>query len=95
MLGLAGGLAVRRNAIVIDEMSLGLAPMIVKRVFENVRTINERGITVVLIEQFVRRALALADRCVILTRGSVAWDGTAAEARSEVLDAYLGDAHVR
>jgi branched-chain amino acid transport system ATP-binding protein len=95
MLGLARALTVQPRAIVIDEMSLGLAPMMVEHVFESVRTINEQGITVVLIEQFVHRALALADRCVILMRGSVAWDGSAVDARAEVLDAYLGDAHVR
>jgi branched-chain amino acid transport system ATP-binding protein len=45
----------------------------------------------VLIEQFVHRALELADSCVILTRGRVGWSGPAVEARQEVLDRYLGE----
>ena len=47
--------------------------------------------TILLIEQFVHRALGLADQCVILTRGNVAWSGPAAEAEQEVLDRYLGE----
>ena len=50
------------------------------------------GITVLLIEQFIHRALALADECVILSRGRVGWSGRAADAGPEVLDRYLGEA---
>ena len=50
------------------------------------------GITIVLIEQFVHRALQLADHCVILTRGQVGWSGAASQAQQEVLDRYLGEA---
>ena len=48
------------------------------------------GVTIVLIEQFVHRALALADTCVILSQGHVAWSGPAAEAKEAALDRYLG-----
>ncbi|MGA2307533.1 MAG: ABC transporter ATP-binding protein [Acidimicrobiales bacterium] len=92
MLALARALAVPRRLIIADEMSLGLAPMMAERVFKSLAEASERGITIVLIEQFVHRALALADSCVILTRGRVGWSGPATEARQEVLDRYLGKA---
>jgi branched-chain amino acid transport system ATP-binding protein len=77
--------------IIADEMSLGLAPLVVEMVFESIQRAAETGVTILLIEQFVHRALALADQCVILTRGNVAWSGPAAEAEQEVLDRYLGE----
>jgi branched-chain amino acid transport system ATP-binding protein len=92
MLALARALAVPRRLIIADEMSLGLAPMMAERVFKSLAEASDRGITIVLIEQFVHRALALADSCVILTRGRVGWSGPATEARQEVLDRYLGKA---
>jgi len=90
MLGLARALAIKPRVIVIDEMSLGLAPIMAERVFDSVRAIRGQGITVVVIEQFVQRALALADRCVILMRGVAVWAGPTSEAGAEVLDHYLG-----
>jgi len=90
MLGLARALAVRPRLIIADEMSLGLAPLVVERVFESVRAIRDQGITVIIIEQFVHRALAFADRCVILARGTAGWQGSPDEAGAEVLDRYLG-----
>ena len=53
---------------------------------------RKSGITIVLIEQFVHRALQLADHCIILTRGQVGWSGAASQAQQEVLDRYLGEA---
>jgi hypothetical protein len=76
---------------VADEMSLGLASSVAESVFRSLEEAAKRGITIELIEQIVRRALALADSCVILTRGRVGWSGPATEARQEVLDRYLGD----
>ncbi|HEY6622291.1 MAG TPA: hypothetical protein VIX85_00540, partial [Acidimicrobiales bacterium] len=69
-----------------------LAPLVAEQVFQSLETARQRGITIVLIEQFVHRALQLADSCVILTRGRVGWSGPASEARQEVLDRYLGEA---
>ena len=71
-------------------MSLGLAPLIVDQVFEQVETVRRTGVTVLLVEQFVHRALSIADRCVIMSRGTVAWAGSPQEAGTEVLDRYLG-----
>jgi branched-chain amino acid transport system ATP-binding protein len=92
MLALARALAVPPRLIIADEMSLGLAPLVAEQVFQSLDMARQTGITIVLIEQFVHRALQLADSCVILTRGRVGWSGPAAEARQEVLDRYLGEA---
>jgi branched-chain amino acid transport system ATP-binding protein len=90
MLALARALAVPPKVIVADEMSLGLAPIVVDEVFGRIAQAKRDGVTIVLIEQFVHRALALADTCVILSQGHVAWSGPAAEAKAEALDRYLG-----
>ena len=92
MLALARALAVTPKLIIADEMSLGLAPMVAEEVFRGLDEARKSGITVVLIEQFVHRALALADSCVILTRGRVGWSGPASEAHDEVIERYLGEA---
>jgi branched-chain amino acid transport system ATP-binding protein len=91
MLALARALAVTPRLIIADEMSLGLAPLVADAVFEGLDQARKSGITVVLIEQFVHRALGLADRCVILTRGRVGWSGPASAAHQEVIDRYLGE----
>jgi branched-chain amino acid transport system ATP-binding protein len=91
MLALARALAVTPKLIIADEMSLGLAPLVADAVFEGLDQARKSGIAVVLIEQFVHRALGLADSCVILTRGCVGWSGPASEARQEVIDRYLGE----
>jgi branched-chain amino acid transport system ATP-binding protein len=92
MLALARALAVSPKLVIADEMSLGLAPLVAESVFEGLDEARRSGITIVLSEQFVHRALAMADRCVILTRGHVGWSGPASEAGQEVIDRYLGEA---
>ena len=72
-------------------MSLGLAPLVAESVFQSLETARRAGITIVLSEQFVHRALSLADSCVILTRGQVGWSGPASEAGQEIIDRYLGE----
>ena len=91
MLALARALAVPPRLVIADEMSLGLAPLVVDFVFENLARAAETGVTIVLIEQFIHRALALAGSAVILRQGAVAWSGPSSEARQEVLDRYLGE----
>ncbi len=92
MLALARALAVSPKLVIADEMSLGLAPLVAESVFEGLEEARRAGITIVLSEQFVHRALAMADSCVILTRGQVGWSGTASDAGQEVIDRYLGEA---
>ena len=92
MLALARALAVSPKLVVADEMSLGLAPLVAESVFQGLEEARSSGITIVLIEQFVHRALSMADSCVILTRGRVGWSGSASDAGQEVIDRYLGEA---
>jgi branched-chain amino acid transport system ATP-binding protein len=92
MLALARALAVSPKLIIADEMSLGLAPLVAESVFEGLEQARRAGITIVLTEQFVHRALSMADGCVILTRGRVGWGGPACDAGQEVIDRYLGEA---
>jgi branched-chain amino acid transport system ATP-binding protein len=91
MLALARALAVSPQLVIADELSLGLAPLVAESVFESLEDARRAGITIVLSEQFVHRALSMADQCVILTRGRVTWSGPAAEAGEEVIDQYLGE----
>jgi branched-chain amino acid transport system ATP-binding protein len=92
MLALARALAVSPKLVIADEMSLGLAPLVAESVFEGLEEARRSGITIVLTEQFVHRALSMADSCIILTRGNVGWSGPASQAGQEVIDRYLGEA---
>lgn len=93
MLALARVLSTRPRVALIDELSLGLAPRVVDSVYSVLRTAREESaLAVVLIEQFVQRALEFAQDCVVLRRGTVAWSGPAAEAIDGVAEKYLGQA---
>jgi branched-chain amino acid transport system ATP-binding protein len=91
MLSLARGLTVGPKLLIADEMSLGLAPKLVDTVFETLTNLKATGVTIILIEQFIHRALSFADQCLVLSRGSLAWQGPAAGAHNEVLTRYLGE----
>jgi branched-chain amino acid transport system ATP-binding protein len=90
MLALARVLAASPKLLIADEMSLGLAPRIVDLVFESLERARDEGVTVLLIEQFVERALGFADQAVVLRHGLVGWHGPAADAGDELLAEYLG-----
>jgi ABC-type branched-subunit amino acid transport system ATPase component len=92
MLSLARALATSPTLLIADEMSLGLAPKMVDLVFEGLERARQAGITVVMIEQYVHRALAFADDCLVLQRGELVWHGPAKAAGNEVLRHYLGAA---
>jgi branched-chain amino acid transport system ATP-binding protein len=92
MLSLARVLAAPPKLLVADEMSLGLAPMMVDLVFESLGQAKAAGVTVLLVEQYVERALDLADDAIVLLQGSVAWSGAAADAHAAALESYLGRA---
>ena len=91
MLALAPVLAAPPSLLVADELSLGLAPLLVDAIFKTLEEARAQGVTIVLIEQFVHRALAFADRAVILERGRVGWEGPSGDAGAEVLARYLSD----
>jgi branched-chain amino acid transport system ATP-binding protein len=89
MLALARVLAGEARVLVVDEPSLGLAPQIVDRVYDVLRTVREAGISLVLIEQFVERALDFADDACMLSHGRVELHGPPREVRDEILKSYL------
>jgi branched-chain amino acid transport system ATP-binding protein len=90
MLSLARALAGQPRVIIADELSLGLAPIMVDTVFDGLDRIRQRGASIILIEQYVHRALAFADSCVLLQRGQVTWAGPTSQARPETLERFLG-----
>ena len=90
MLSLARVLTRQPRLLIADEISLGLAPLIVEEVFAGLQRVIELGVSVVLIEQFVHRALAIADRCHVLRRGRLVWSGEASEAGTDLVEHYLG-----
>ena len=92
MLSLARALATSPRLVIADEMSLGLAPKLVDVVFDGLDRMRQRGVTVLMVEQYVHRALAVADTCLVLQRGRLVWAGPANRAGSEVLRHYLGEA---
>ncbi len=79
MLALGAALMTRPRLLMIDELSLGLAPTIVAQLLEVVKEIHSRGTTIVLVEQSVNVALAVADRAIYMERGQVKFSGPAAE----------------
>jgi len=82
----------RPRVMLLDEPSLGLAPLLVREIFSAIGRLREQGVTILLVEQMAAQALALADRAYVLERGRIALEGTAAAVRSDpaVIEAYLG-----
>jgi branched-chain amino acid transport system ATP-binding protein len=77
--------------LLLDEVSLGLAPVVVERLYEAVATLIEAGTTILLVEQDLARAMSVADRVVCLLDGRVVLEGAAAElTREQVTEAYFG-----
>jgi len=84
MLSLAKVLIIPPRLLVVDELSLGLAPVVVDAVYDSLAKINRAGTAVLVVEQQVRRALGLAEQAVVLEHGAVAFAGPAREALSAV-----------
>lgn len=93
MLAIGRALMARPKLLMLDEPSLGLAPMLVKAIFQTIREINEQGVTILLVEQNARAALRLADKGYVLETGNIVLEGTAQELMSDerVRKAYLGE----
>jgi branched-chain amino acid transport system ATP-binding protein len=92
MLAIGRGLMSRPKLLMLDEPSLGLAPKLVTKLFEVIKTINEEGVTILLVEQNVRHALELADRGYVLETGKIILEGEGRQliANEHVKKAYLG-----
>ena len=94
MLAVGRALMSRPSVLMLDEPSLGLAPLIVKDIFSIIETLRETGVTIVLVEQNARAALAVADQGYVLEMGEIGLHGPAAELAQDprVIDTYLGAA---
>ncbi len=92
MLALARGLMSNPKLMLLDEMSLGLAPIVIGKVYKVLRVIRKKGITILFVEQSVRRSLQEADRAYILEAGRVVLSGHVADLReeAEIKKAYFG-----
>ena len=92
MLALGRALMSRPRLLMLDEPSMGLAPILVEQVFDIIRELHEAGTTILLVEQNARMALSIADRGYVLETGSVVLEGTGAELMQSdaVKKAYLG-----
>ena len=92
MLAMGRALMSRPQLLILDEPSMGLAPLLVREIFSIIKEINSEGTTVLLVEQNANMALSIADRAYVLETGRVVLSGTAAElaASEAVQKAYLG-----
>jgi len=92
MLAMGRGLMSDPSILLLDEPSMGLAPMLVQTVFDSIKKLNSEGITILLVEQNARKALKIADRGYVLQTGSIVLQGTGQELLKNdmVREAYLG-----
>lgn len=91
MLALARAFLTEPRVIFADELSLGLAPLVVEQMFESMQVLAGRGTSLVIVEQYANQALAMADTAYVLAQGAVAWTGPAQELDEQSLIAtYLG-----
>ncbi|MBX3283958.1 MAG: ABC transporter ATP-binding protein [Actinobacteria bacterium] len=90
MLAMARGLATDPALLIIDELSMGLAPLIVAELYELVAGIAREGVSILVVEQFARTVLGVADRAVIMQHGQVVAAGVPADLEAELSAAYLG-----
>ncbi len=92
MLAIGRALMSKPRLLLLDEPSLGIAPLLVDRIFNSLREINQRGLTLLLVEQRLKQALALAARAYVLQTGRIVLSGPSAEMAEseEVRRAYLG-----
>lgn len=92
MLAIGRALMARPKLLLLDEPSMGLAPLVVNEIFEVIKEISQEGTTVLVVEQNVRQALKIADYAYVLETGKMVLDGSAEDVRHDprVMEAYLG-----
>ena len=92
MLAMGRALMAQPKLLLMDEPSMGLAPLVVKKIFEIIKMVNSQGTTVLLVEQNANMALSIADRAYVLETGKIVLSGTAKELQEseQVKAAYLG-----
>lgn len=93
MLALTRGLVTDPAVLLLDELSMGLAPLVVERLYEHVAQIAREGVAVLVVEQFASAVLDMADHAAVLVRGQVEYEGPPGESlRKELANLYLGSA---
>ena len=94
MLAIGRALMARPRALMLDEPSLGLAPLLVQQIFQAIAELRRSGLAILLVEQNVRAALKLAERAYVLETGTIVAEGPSAElvGDAKVMKAYLGKA---
>ena len=92
MLAMGRAMMSHPKLLMLDEPSMGLAPILVSQVFDMIKHLNETGTTILLVEQNAEKALAIADRAYVMETGAITLSGTGAElaASEKVREAYLG-----
>jgi branched-chain amino acid transport system ATP-binding protein len=91
MLAMARGLATNPAVLILDELSMGLAPIIVEELYEIVAQVARSGVSILVVEQFASSVLGVADRAAIMVHGHIVKDGTPQELENELSNAYLGN----
>jgi branched-chain amino acid transport system ATP-binding protein len=89
MLAISRALSTNPSLLLLDEISMGLAPIVVGELYEVVAQLAAEGIAIVIVEQFVRTALGVADRAAIMAQGRIQLEGDPAKVGEAVLDIYL------
>jgi branched-chain amino acid transport system ATP-binding protein len=80
------------KVVLLDEVSMGLAPLVVDQIFESIRHLAASNVALVVVEQFVNRALEMADEAALMRRGEIVWTGPASELDEQALtNSYLGE----
>jgi branched-chain amino acid transport system ATP-binding protein len=95
MVALARAVLARPQLVMVDEMSQGLAPTVVRQLFDTIRMMRDEGIAVLIVEQFVEQALEVADRAYVFEHGTIGHSGSAADLRADrklISGSYLGTA---
>jgi len=97
MLSIGRALMSTPRILLLDEPSLGLAPLLVRQIFQTIREINDQGVSILLVEQNARKALSIAHRGYVLETGNISISGLASDLKSnqKVQEAYLGGAALK
>ena len=92
MLAMGRGLMTGAKILLLDEPSLGLAPVVIEKIFETIRKLNKDGQTILLIEENVSRAISVSDHIYLLDEGQIAWEGSGHDlsGNEQLMEVFLG-----
>ena len=93
MLAMARAVATQPRLLLLDELSMGLAPIVVESLYNVVRQLATEGVTIIVVEQFAEFALDVAEHAAVMTGGRIVHEGPASEVGDRLHDLYLGAHH--